>query len=298
MRILTLFLALLLFPTSGFASTPVMENYGLVIPKNWQEKATYLTIMKSEPLPSKFDWRDKLGKQVSILDQGNCGSCWAHSRVTSLAWQVLIQTGEQVDFSPQELVSCDKEQIGCSGGYWDDYEVKPGGISYEADFPYKASDLKCKANLPRKTKIDSWLYIGGKGRSPTKDEMKQAIVQYGPIGVTVSASGSFPSGCGNGPTNHMVVITGWDDAKGAWNMQNSWGRSFGTDGFAPVKYGCYRIGEASAIPLIALTPPKPVTFTMENDSVKLTVTVQPGSTYGVDGAKKALQNALNVVGLK
>lgn len=288
----------LLIPITSYSLTLPASHYakGLIKPNNWEEKAQYITLLKSEPVPSHFDWREKLGKEVPVRDQGSCGSCWAFSRTTTLNWQILIQAGDAVQFSPQELVSCDKDQIGCNGGYWDNYELK--GISYENEFPYKASDLSCKSGLSRKQKIDSWLYIGGKGRSPTKDEMKQAIFQYGPIGVTVSASGSFPSGCGNGQTNHMVVITGWDEPKGGWYMQNSWGVSWGDKGYSIIKYGCYRIGEEAAISILNVQPPKPVTFILENKSVTITTTLQPGTTYGVEGAKKALKNAINSVGVQ
>jgi C1A family cysteine protease len=287
-------LSLLLIGATALGFTPKMDNYGLIYPLQWKNKADYLNLLKSEPVPAHFDWREKLGKSVPILDQGNCGSCWAHSRVSTLAWQILIQTGQMKTFSRQELVSCDKEFYGCGGGFWSDYELS--GISLEAEFPYTASNSRCKAGLPRGQKIDSWLYIGGKDRTPTKDEMKQAIFQYGPIGVTVSASGSFPNGCGNGQTNHMVVIVGWDDATGSWIVQNSWGTGFGQEGYAPVKYGCFRIGETAAVSILNVTPPVPVTFPLENASVSLSITVQPGSSYGVAGAKAAIQNTLNVVG--
>lgn len=295
-RVILLFIALMLFPTVGFTVTLPASHYskGLIQPRDWQEKAEYLPIFKSEPLPAHLDWREKLGKQATLKDQGNCGSCWAFSRSSTLEWQLLIQTGEHVVFSPQELVSCDKECLGCNGGFWTDYETK--GISLESEFAYTASDARCKAGLPRKQKIDKWLYIGGKNRSPTKDEMKQAIFQYGPIGVTVAAGGSFPSGCGGGQTNHMVVIVGWDDAKGGWIMQNSWGTGWGDQGYAIIKYGCFSIGETAAISILNAEPEKPVTFTLENASVKITATVQPLSGYGAEGAKKAIQKTLKVVG--
>ncbi len=301
-KVILLFMALFLFPSVGFAVTLPASHYakGLLQPRNWEEKAEYLTLLKSEPLPSHFDWREKLGTQATMKDQANCGSCWAFSRTSTLEWQLLIQTGQHVVFSPQELVSCDKEQLGCSGGFWDDYEVKGGqgggGISLESEFGYKASDVQCKSSLPRKQKIDKWLYIGGKNRSPTKDEMKQAILQYGPIGVTVAAGGSFPTGCGGGQTNHMTVNVGWDDAKGGWIMQNSWGSGWADGGYAIIKYGCFSIGETAAVSVLNVEPEKPVTFDMENASVSLTITVQPQSGYGANSAKTAIQKTLNAVG--
>jgi cathepsin K len=51
-----------------------------------------------------------------------------------------------------------------------------------------------------------------------------------------SSYGPIPS------INHAVVITGWDDAKGAWRVRNSWGTGWGENGSAWVKYNNNAIG--------------------------------------------------------
>ena len=35
---------------------------------------------------------------------------------------------------------------------------------------------------------------------------------------------------------------GWDDAKGAWLLKNSWGPRWGVDGFMWIKYGTCNVG--------------------------------------------------------
>jgi len=221
------------------------KNYGLVIPDNWQNHAEFLNLKTSENLPATFDWREKLGKEPEVLDQGSCGSCWAFSRVMAITWQNLIK-GATVTPAPQELVSCDKQFFGCSGGFFSDYEV--GGISNEVDFPYKAKNLRCKSGLPRQNKIVKWMFVGEENRPPSDAEVKQTIYQYGPVSATVAVVGRFPSGCGHGGTNHMIVLTGWN--KTGWVMQNSWGKSWKEKGYATIQYGCYSIKETAAVPLL------------------------------------------------
>jgi hypothetical protein len=42
--------------------------------------------------------------------------------------------------------------------------------------------------------------------------------------------------------NHAVVITGWDDDRKAWRIRNSWGESFGDQGYAWIDYATDNIG--------------------------------------------------------
>ena len=58
-------------------------------------------------------------------------------------------------------------------------------------------------------------------------------MKYGGVGCAVAADGSFMgysggvfSGNARG-INHDVYLAGWDDAKGAWLMVNSWGPGWG-----------------------------------------------------------------------
>jgi cathepsin B len=56
-----------------------------------------------------------------IRNQGQCGSCWAFGLSESFSDRVCVATFsgtvENVVLSPENLVSCDTENYGCSGGY-------------------------------------------------------------------------------------------------------------------------------------------------------------------------------------
>jgi cathepsin L len=45
---------------------------------------------------------------------------------------------------------------------------------------------------------------------------------------------------------HAIVIVGWDTAKGAWLIKNSWGTDWGYGGYGWIAYGSNRIGRHSA----------------------------------------------------
>jgi cathepsin L len=47
-------------------------------------------------------------------------------------------------------------------------------------------------------------------------------------------------------TNHEIVLCGWDDAKQAWLLKNSWGPTWGINGFMWISYTANRVGEGAA----------------------------------------------------
>ena len=60
-----------------------------------------------------------------------------------------IKTNKLVSLSEQELVDCEPDNHGCSGGFMDnafEFIKENGGITAEKLYPYKAKDAKCDAS--------------------------------------------------------------------------------------------------------------------------------------------------------
>ena len=67
-------------------------------------------------LSAPVDWRQK-GAVNSVKNQGQCGSCWAFSAVSSIEGHHQISTGRLLSLSEQQVVDCDTTCGGCQGGW-------------------------------------------------------------------------------------------------------------------------------------------------------------------------------------
>merc|ERR1712118_509053 len=69
-------------------------------------------------IPAEFDARTQWpGLIHPIRNQQRCGSCWAFSATEVLSDRVAIATGKASPvLSPEDMVSCDTKDMGCSGG--------------------------------------------------------------------------------------------------------------------------------------------------------------------------------------
>lgn len=223
-----------------FSSMYLMPNF-----KSGFTGANYQPVAPSvEALPISFDWRDK-NAVTPVKDQGQCGSCWAFSATEEIESQWILKGNAAVELSPQQIVDCDKNDLGCSGGDTPtayEYVIKAGGLEAEVVYPYKAKDQKCHFNSTGvAVKISQWQYVV-KGKNET--EMQNSLYVAGPLSICVDADpwqtyqkGILTKKCGQ-DLDHCVLLVGYgvDSSSNLefWSIRNSWGTDWGEDGYIRV----------------------------------------------------------------
>ncbi len=200
-----------------------------------------------------------------IKDQGSCGGCWAFA--TAAVFENLLHLAgadEVPDLSEQYLISCNAEGWSCAGGYdafdyyvdtWRSPPETAAGAVHEADFPFTATSQACGSSPhPHHELLEGYGRVAGVTLAARVAGIKQAIVEHGPVWVTVCTDAAFSgwrkaSGPFTGSScldvNHAVVLVGWDDngGDGYWLMRNSWGTDWGDRGYMLISWGANLVGE-------------------------------------------------------
>jgi len=193
--------------------------------------------------PTSFDWRDQ--KKVSpVKDQAQCGSCWAFSTVGTLESWFAIGGNPMTLMSEQQLVDCSTDTCyGCSGGwpYKATEYVMKNGLCSETDYPYRAVDQRCQASRCKPVIAPGQLK-GYTNITAGESDFIDAVFSQGPISVLVEADTSafqfYSSGVLDDPScgtniDHAILLVGYGTEAGAdyWAIKNSWGSSWGDQGY-------------------------------------------------------------------
>jgi len=223
-------------------------------------------------LPAQFTWKGVLQATSSVRDQGQCGSCWAFAAGTVMrAHSELFQHDHP--FSLQQIVSCTPNpqecggRGGCTGATAElamDYVSKVGSLA-ESDMPYTATELACPTPLKSHSPLDastlegpalhemfasesSAASLGLTGfRKLAENQLEPVLMslyEEGPLSVSIAAgngwnmysSGIYDSCQNDIIIDHAVMLVGWgeEDSAKFWQIQNSWGPTWGEDGYIRV----------------------------------------------------------------
>ncbi|KAL4459368.1 hypothetical protein ABPG74_017981 [Tetrahymena malaccensis] len=190
-------------------------------------------------IATSIDWRAK-GAVTPVKNQGNCGSCWAFSSTGSMESFNYIKNNVLQSFSEQQLVDCVTTSngyysYGCNGGsYYQAFlYASRVGMKSESAYPYTAIWGSCKVSgTSNGYKPVSFVSVGQNTLA------LQTALNASPVSVAIDATNLslYTSGVYNGCNpqyinlNHAVLAVGYD-AQGNWIIKNSWGASWGQQGY-------------------------------------------------------------------
>ena len=214
------------------------------------------------PLPESYDLRT-VDKVSPVRNQGSWGTCWAFSALSAM--ESVLLPDEEWQFSTDHLVHHHGFEVDINDG--GDYNMAlaylaswRGPVTEEED-PYddgsSPDDISCAVHLQ-----DAIIL-----RERDETQIKRLIYTYGAVQSAIYSRPDFQeiSRYYNAETaayyyplkqecNHDITIIGWDDHypkenftgrpehDGAYICKNSWGSSFGKDGYFYISYDDPNIG--------------------------------------------------------
>ena len=228
-------------------------------PSEEMEKSHRMARGTKAELPERLDWRDIDGVNwmTPVRNQGPCGSCVAFGTMGAFEGLINIygdSPGQDLDLSEQFLFSCGDGS--CDYGWWVSAAtkyLKNHGAPLESCLPYEARDDNCESTCPnwesQARKVSSWGQIGYIPLDEMVEEMKVRLMD-GPVagGMVVYddffsySSGVYEHVWGDLAGGHCIAIVGWDDADSSWICKNSWGPSWGEDGYFRIRMGHNEVG--------------------------------------------------------
>jgi len=227
---------------------------------------------RDSSLPVDFDARTQWPDLIHpIRNQMRCGSCWAFSasEVLSDRFAIASKTKSPV-LSVEDMVSCDRGDLGCHGGQlpkaWD--YLTSTGIVTDSCFPYAAGDGTAPSCPSRCQDSESFRRYKARNAYAISGvaNMQKDLMTNGPIQVAFMVYKSFmsyksgvykkhfweflPEG------GHAVKIIGWGTEAGQdfWLVANSWGTTWGLEGYFKMARGINACGMESMGPPYAGLP--------------------------------------------
>lgn len=218
-------------------------------------------------LPSRYDYR-KLGYVTKVKNQGTKNSCWAFATCAAIESSILKTTKRNYDLS-ENIIFNSMIKYSKYGSLKDSelahFHTPTGSVlSWLGTYPseYDSYDEYAKitefSNIEDTVHIQDMMFLEPAHNANNIRPIKEAIYKYG--GVYTIINGDYKNKykynpetaayyeTSNNSPNHAVTLVGWDDnysrynfaskpaGNGAWIVKNSYGTTWGDQGYYYISY--------------------------------------------------------------
>lgn len=254
---LTLFLGIGLAPKTIQAQASTLHPLGLNALHENVSNIPHLSKMYNiASLPASIDLTNEF---PSVGDQGSLGSCVAFaiayadkSYEEGLDWKWPLNTNAHI-FSPSYVYSqihCNNNPDGGGAYFSDAFNLMENqGCTTLSDMPYNGSlygwqtqPTSQQRSNASNYKAKSWSQL----TSGDYDSMRAQLAVSNPVVISIPVYPDFDNLSPSNPIydnsngtsrgNHALCLVGYDDSKRAFKFINSWGTSWGINGYGWISY--------------------------------------------------------------
>jgi len=253
------------FSKSSLSKATLGENADVVDVN--EEPIKIMWHKNSGKQPSTVDWHSKLATS-SVNNQAKCFACYAFATCGAIEAAKFLQTGKVVKLSAQQIVDCSSQvggakqpgseiaNHGCKGGTMvKSYKyIHKYGVMKASEYGYntvlnskpscKFTASTCKYDAKKATqKILGYVNV----REGNEKDLQNAVGQR-PVSVAIDAhhrafklyrAGVFSLSSCTTHLTHGVLMIGYGekDGKKFWKIKNSWGTTWGENGYGTIIRG-------------------------------------------------------------
>lgn len=186
-----------------------------------------------------------------IQNQGGEGSCVAFATAYAAASTLEYNFKGVTNPRSPEYVYNQIKVSGCPNGTYVSRGldlIKNQGVCSWSEMPYTDAECSTQPNATQKSaatthKFTTWATVDKTNISNVKTLLSMNL----PIIIAITVDGSFDSlssannwiwksHSGTVRGGHAICVVGYDDAKQAFKVQNSWGKTWGDNGFFWIDY--------------------------------------------------------------